>query len=87
MASPQGGRTPEMRGGRERLTVRDPRIEKALASHSIDETNIEDVRRFGNKLQADADRWLLRGGFSERGRIYKSDAHRMFAAAFKGRPA
>jgi hypothetical protein len=84
MAQKEGDRTPEMRRDRERLTVRSPRIETALASLCIDDDNIEEARRFGNKLQADADRWLQRGGFAERGRIYKSDAYRLFAHAFGG---
>ncbi len=70
-----------MRRGRERLTVHNPRIEKALASHSIDPEHIAETRRFGNRLQAEADRWMLRGGFSERGRISKADAHRILASA------
>ena len=78
----EGVRTPEMRRGRERLTVHNPRIEKALASHVIDPEHVAETRRFGNRLQADADRWMLRGGFSENRRITKSDAHRMFLHAF-----
>lgn len=78
----EGERTPEMRRGRERLTVHNPRIEKALASHHIDPEHVAETRRFGNLLQAEADRWIMRGGFAERGRITKADAHRMFALAF-----
>ena len=47
-----------MRGGRERLTVRNPRIEMALASLSIDEANIPDARKFGNRMQAKVNRWM-----------------------------
>jgi len=78
----EGARTPEMRRGRERLTVHNPRIEMALASLGIDPVDVAETRRFGNRLQADADRWMLRGGFADRGRISKSDAHRMFVLAF-----
>lgn len=81
MAVSNGARTPEMRRGRERLTVRNPRVEYALAGLDIDPAHVEETRRFGNRLMADAQRWMLRGGFSERRRISKSDAHRMFALA------
>lgn len=82
MSHLEGARTPELRRGRERLTVHNPRIEKALASHCIDPADVAETRRFGNRLQAEADRWVMRGGLSERGRITKSDAHRMFVLAF-----
>lgn len=82
----EGDRTPEMRRGRERLTVHHPRIEKDLASHVIDPDNVAEVRRFGNRVQAEADRWMLRGGFSDNRRITKADAHCAFIQAF-GRTA
>lgn len=72
----EGDRAPETRQGRERLSVSRPHIEAALASH-YRRIDIASTRRFGNRLQADAERWLSRGGFNERGRIGKADAARL----------
>lgn len=85
MSLEKRARTPEMRRGRERLTVRDPRVEHALAGLNIDNYDVEETRRFGNRLMADARRWMMRGGFADRGRIGKGDAHRLYVQAFSGR--
>lgn len=86
MSSSEGDRTPKMRGGRERLTVHRPQIEQSLASITFDGFNVEEARRFGNRLLADAERWMQRGGFAaDRGRISKNDARRMFAMEFEGK--
>lgn len=86
----EGDRTPEMRRGpdsqRARLTARNPRVETALASLEIDGFNVSETRAFGNRLAAEAERWMMRGGFGERGRISKADAHRVFRDAFGARP-
>lgn len=78
----EGKRTPEMRQGRERLSISRPCVELALGSLAIDGYDIAATRRFGNQLAAEADRWKLRGTGGERGLISKADAHRMFNAAF-----
>jgi hypothetical protein len=83
MINLKGDRSLKMREGRARLSVRDPHVDKLLAGLIIDESNIDAARRFGNRLQADARRWMARGGLAERGRITKRDAHQMFALAFK----
>jgi hypothetical protein len=62
--------------------VNDPRVEALLAGITFEEADINEARRFGNRLVAAADRWKLRSGFGERGRVSKSDAARMFAQAF-----
>lgn len=52
MPNVEGERTPEMRRGRERLSVRNPRVDHALAGLSIDDRDIAETRRFGNVLIA-----------------------------------
>lgn len=77
-------RTPEMRRGRERLTVRNPRIEMALASLAIDDRNIEDARRFGNKVQAAVNRWMAgREVITAAPRLSKADADRKLRALYR----
>jgi hypothetical protein len=73
---------PRGKGRKPVLGISDPRVEKSLAALNLNSFNVAETRRFGNRLQADADRWMLRGGFSENRRITKSDAHRMFVLAF-----
>ena len=73
---------PREKGRKPVLGISDPRVEKSLAALNLNDLNVAETRRFGNLLQAEADRWMLRGGFSENRRITKSDAHRMFAQAF-----
>lgn len=83
MSPPEGDRTPKMRGGRERLTVHRPPVELSLASITFDGFNLNETRRFGNRLLADAEAWMRRGGFTaDRGRIDKATARRMFAHEF-----
>jgi hypothetical protein len=78
-------RTPDVRRGRERLlSIRHPRVVKALAGINIDPETLPHAERFGNRLARDADAWIRAGGFAERGRISKGDAHRLFAHAFRG---
>jgi hypothetical protein len=60
-------------------------ITACLAGAAFDEAIINETTRWGNRLQADAERWMQRGGFGERGRINKADAHRLFAMAFSGK--
>lgn len=84
MSAPEGRRDPETRQGRETLTVSRPYIEAALASLTVDGFDMHETRRFGNRLAAEAERWMKRGGFGERGRISKADAHRMLAQACHG---
>ena len=87
MSSQQGDRTPEMREGRARLSVCDPHVEKLLAGLIIDEPYIDDARQFGNRLQADARRWMLRGGLASPRHLTKADAYRLFAYEFGGAPS
>lgn len=86
MIAQVGDRTPEMRRGperqRERLTIRNPRVEMALAGLPIDDSVLTDARRFGNRLVAEAERWQMRGACAERGRISKRDAAAMWARVF-----
>lgn len=63
------------------LTPRNRLIEAVLGGR-FDEATLNDTTRWGNRLQAEALRWMLRGGFGDRGRITKGDAARMFANAF-----
>jgi len=73
---------PREKGRKPVLGISDPRDEKSLAALNLNDLNVAETRRFGNRLQAEADRWMLRGGLSERGRITKGDACRLFALAF-----
>jgi|KBSSwiStaDraftv2_1062776.scaffolds.fasta_scaffold884479_3 hypothetical protein len=73
---------PREKGRKPVLGISDPRVEKSLAALNLNDLNVAETRRFGNRIQAEADRWMLRGGFSESRRITKSDAHRMFVLAF-----
>jgi hypothetical protein len=61
-----------------------PLIDSCLADGGFDGEIIQQTRLWGNRLLADARRWMSRGGLAERGRITKRDAHQMFAQAFKG---
>ena len=72
---------PERRGGRDRLTVRDPLIENALQAANFDIANISETRRFGNRMAAEVRRFLVGRNGSNRGRISKADAVRMLSAA------
>lgn len=75
MAYLEGGRTPEVRRGRERLTVRNPRIETALASLNIDPINLDETRRFGNQIEAAVTRWRVgRDLFTADRRLTKGEA-------------
>lgn len=82
MNTSREARSSEKREGRDRLTVRDPLVGNALAGKNLDDINIGDVTKWGNRLAADARAWLSRGGFADRGRITQGDAHRMFVMAF-----
>lgn len=74
----------ERREGRARLTVRDPRTEKALAGINLGGVNVEELRTFGNRLQREADAWMRRGGFSDRTpSLRKQDADRALRAALR----
>jgi len=46
----RGTLTPEMRKGRDTLTVRNPFIETCLAVQNLDGVNIGEVTRFGNAI-------------------------------------
>lgn len=81
-----GDRTPEMRQGRERLSISRPCVELALGSLAIDGYALAEPRQFGNRLAADAARFMSRGPSGERGRISKLDAHQMWRDAFGNRP-
>lgn len=70
------------RGGR--LGIDHPVTIKALAALSLADDELAQFRPFSNRLACDADAWARRGGFGERGRITKADAHRQFVAAFGG---
>lgn len=73
---------PERREGRNRLSVDDPRTKKCLAALDLSGLDVTELSRFSNRLHREADAWMRRGGFGERGRISKLDAHRQFVAAF-----
>lgn len=53
----KGIATPESSKSRERLTVRDPRIESLLAGMQIDKEDIAETRSFGNALLRQRDAW------------------------------
>lgn len=88
MRNQEGDRTPEMRRGRERLTVRNPRIEMALAGLQIDNEDIAQTRQFGNAITASVARWQVgRIGNSLPQRLDKASAARLLRirlAALKG---
>lgn len=75
----EGDRTPEMRRGRERLTVRNPRVDSAVAGLAIDDEDVAEARRFGNAVLASFNRWSAGrevNSLSER-RLSKFDAGRL----------
>lgn len=77
MSPPEGERTPEMRQGRARLSVRDPDIEKALAGLNFDVFNIAETRRWGNSLAAAARLHQVGKIGNDKRRLSKADAARL----------
>lgn len=59
------------------LTRTNRPLETYLTGLGFDTGTVTNSLTWGNKLEADAQRWLARGGFGERGRISKSDARRL----------
>ena len=58
-------------------------LENFLTEAGFDGATVQKSTRWGNRLEADARRWLAAGGFATSNRwINKSDANRMFAMAF-----
>ena len=76
----EGDRTPEMREGRVKLSLRDPQIEKLLAGLDFDRENIDQLRRFGKNMWSARNAWSIgrgaRGLFGARV-IDKGTAERM----------
>lgn len=70
-----------------RLGIDDPRTKSCLAALDLEGVDVAGLRYFSNTLHRDADAWLRRGGFADRGRIDKVTARSMFATAFGGRRA
>ena len=83
-AQERGLPTPERHRGRERLTVRSPEIERALAGINFDGFDVAETRQFGNRLLAEARLRMARGGLGERGEISKVDAEMMWRKATSG---
>jgi hypothetical protein len=84
----EGLRSPEMREGRVRLTVRDPQIEKLLAGLAIDPQHVGDARGFGNWLwrernRFDVERQVMFGPGLFGGRLSKADAERALVSALR----
>jgi hypothetical protein len=52
-----GAPAPKRHEGRNRLTVRDPRLEVMLAGISIEGDTLEETRRWGNSLLRSRDVW------------------------------
>lgn len=52
-------------------------LESYLAGLGFPESTIATALPWANRLEADAQRWMQRGGFGQRGRISKADAHRI----------
>jgi len=77
-----GDHTPERREGRPRLSVDDPRTKNSLAALDLSDVDVAGISRFSNRLRRDADQFMRGRSFTERGRISKADAERIFAAAF-----
>lgn len=73
---------PERREGRNRLSVDDPRTKKCLAALDLSGLNVTELSRFSNRLHRDADAWMRRGGFAERGRITRRDADLIWRSEF-----
>lgn len=84
MAPLDGDRTPiERRKGRT-LSVSDPLVSRVLAGITIEGCDIAQVERWGKSLNADAKRWVARGGFGQRGRISKLDAELIWRRELAG---
>lgn len=69
-----------------RLGIDHPVTIKALAALSLADDELAQLRPFSNRLAAEAQRWMARGGFGERGRISRLDAEIMWRDAFPARP-
>ena len=67
MALERGQPAPERREGRERLSIRDPRIETMLAGISVPEDTLPKVRSWSNALMIARDLWADQ---NRRGRRY-----------------
>lgn len=68
------------RGGR--LGIDHPVTIKALAALSLADNELARLRPFSNRLAADAQRWMARGGFGDRGRITRRDADLIWRSEF-----
>ncbi|WP_156500664.1 hypothetical protein [Croceicoccus bisphenolivorans] len=77
MVGQKGACSPEKQKGRPRLCVNDPLVISAVAAIDFEGFNITETKAWGNKLASAARLWMQRGGFGQRGRISKGDAHRM----------
>lgn len=59
-------------------------VENFLQEAGFDGATIRHAMPWCNRLEADARRWMQRGGWAaDRGRITKVDAHRLFSHAFR----
>ena len=74
MATLDRARTHKRGEGSQTLRLDHPRTKSLLATLDLDGPGVADLCGFTNRLQRDADAWMRRGGFGERGRITKSDA-------------
>lgn len=59
-AAGTGFATPESSKGRERLSLRDPRLNALLGGLELDEESIPETRLFGNALLRQRDAWADR---------------------------
>lgn len=66
MEQQQGAEHPERNGGRNRLSVRNPRVENWLAAFNLDGINIEETRTFSNALLKARDDWADQNRFGRR---------------------
>ena len=64
-------------GGSRTLTVDHPQTKQALAALDLVDVDVAELRYWSNTLHRLADAWARGRGFSNRGRISKSDASRM----------
>ena len=68
-------------GGSRTLTVDHPQTKQALAALDLVGVDVAELRYWSNTLHRTADAWSRGRGFSDRGRISKSDAGRMLKMA------
>ncbi|MCT2559245.1 hypothetical protein N0B51_09635 [Tsuneonella sp. YG55] len=57
-----------------------------MAALDLSGLDVTELSRFSNRLHREADAWMRRGGFGERGRITRRDADLIWRSEFGSLP-